>query len=119
MPVAPPAEEPSSSSDLILEHSGTPASQHGVLPSERERRSIRSLPDDVLVEIFAQLPSASLAAAERVCKAFFRLINNEAAWKRAFWATIASGQSEATAPGWRLQPLSWRREYIQRTRLIA
>jgi hypothetical protein len=119
MPIAPAAEGSPCSGDLTMGHSLSPAAQYGVLSPHRERRSIRSLPDDVLIEIFAQLPSASLVAAERVCKAFFRLINNEAAWKRAFWSTIASGQSEATAPGRRLQPLSWRREYIQRTRLIA
>lgn len=77
--------------------------------------TVNALPEECLVHILAQLSARDLLNAERVCKSWQRVVNDDASWHQAF----NNHFSAANAPGERLAEASWRAEYIFRTRLIS
>ena len=81
---------------------------------------ILRLPVECLAHLLACLDPPSLAIAQRVCQHWKQVIHDEHSWRAAFETyyslTTALG---VIALGRRLEPHSWRAEYINRVSLIS
>lgn len=102
------------SPDTAQDSAATQQSVSLALKPYRERTSIQSIPEEVLLHVFAQLPAQALAAVERVCKYWFVLAKSESSWRSAFLVNFDA----ENVPGRRVDPSSWRGEYILRTKLL-
>ncbi|GAA6055815.1 hypothetical protein JCM3770_004773 [Rhodotorula araucariae] len=97
----------------------------GSSPSKRDRKGkgkegfgaspIAYLPLEVLAHVFAQLPPHALGACQLVCRLWHDVVGDEGSWRTAFETYYGI---EATALGRRLEPNSWRSEYIARVSLL-
>ncbi|BGP51368.1 hypothetical protein JCM10450v2_007306 [Rhodotorula kratochvilovae] len=100
---------------------GGPAST----PSKRDRKGkakegfgaspISYLPLEVLAHVFAQLPPHALGACQLVCRLWHDVVGDEGSWRTAFETYY---DVEPTSLGRRLEPSSWRSEYIARVSLL-
>ncbi|PWN34306.1 uncharacterized protein FA14DRAFT_174002 [Meira miltonrushii] len=83
---------------------------------------IAVLPPELLARIFAHLDARSMVQCAFVCRAFNFVIRDEATWRLAFslaFGIEAVEADQATTPILRrVEPSSWKQEYMQRTDLI-
>ncbi|KAM0753341.1 hypothetical protein T439DRAFT_354766 [Meredithblackwellia eburnea MCA 4105] len=80
---------------------------------------IHQLPTETLSHIFAHLSPAALGHAQLVCKHWARTIDDESSWRTAFETYYGLiDQTGKVALGRRLEPSSWRSEYIGRVALL-
>ncbi|GAA5900755.1 hypothetical protein JCM8208_004603 [Rhodotorula glutinis] len=97
----------------------------GASPSKRDRKGkakegfgsspISYLPLEVLAHVFAQLPPHALGTCQLVCRLWNDVVGDEGSWRTAFETYYGV---EATSLGRRLEPSSWRSEYISRVSLL-
>ncbi|GAA6024035.1 hypothetical protein JCM10207_004496 [Rhodosporidiobolus poonsookiae] len=76
---------------------------------------ISLLPLELLAHVFAHLPPHALGTCQLVCKGWHDVVGDEASWRNAF-ETYYSVTPESL--GRRLEPSSWRSEYIARVSLL-
>ncbi|KAG0025475.1 hypothetical protein BGZ82_009991 [Podila clonocystis] len=74
---------------------------------------ICTLPVEVLSHIVSHLDPNELFNASLVCQLFYLVVNADSCWKAAFMKFFGG-----SIPFKRLDPKSWRSEYIKRTRLL-
>lgn len=83
---------------------------------------IAVLPPELLARIFAHLDARSMVQCAFVCRAFNFVIRDEATWRLAFslaFGIEAVETDQTTTPILRrVEPSSWKQEYMQRTDLI-
>ncbi|GAA5926228.1 hypothetical protein JCM1841_001162 [Sporobolomyces salmonicolor] len=85
---------------------------------ERERfgsSPISRVPLEVLTHIFAQLPPQALGVCQLVCKVWNEVVSDEGSWRTAFETYYLITTASL---GRRIEPLSWRAEYIARVALL-
>ncbi|GAA5855447.1 hypothetical protein JCM9279_005480 [Rhodotorula babjevae] len=118
------ANGPSSSGGGLEPGSSAPAAGGGS-PAKRDRKGkskegfgsspISFLPLEVLAHVFAQLPPHALGTCQLVCRLWNDVVGDEGSWRTAFETYYGV---EATSLGRRLEPVSWRSEYISRVSLL-
>ncbi|KAK3815974.1 MAG: hypothetical protein J3R72DRAFT_503259 [Linnemannia gamsii] len=74
---------------------------------------ICTLPVELLSHIVSHLEPNELFVVTLVCQLFYHVVNADSCWKQAFIKFFG-----ASVPFKRLDPKSWRGEYIKRTRLL-
>ncbi|KAF8946997.1 hypothetical protein BGZ47_010659 [Haplosporangium gracile] len=74
---------------------------------------ICTLPVELLSHIVSHLEPNELFVVSLVCQLFYHVVNADSCWKQAFMKFFG-----ASVPFKRLDPKSWRGEYIKRTRLL-
>ncbi|KAG0286770.1 hypothetical protein BGZ96_009179 [Linnemannia gamsii] len=74
---------------------------------------ICALPVELLSHIVSHLEPNELFVVSLVCQLFYHVVNADSCWKQAFIKFFG-----ASVPFKRLDPKSWRGEYIKRTRLL-
>ncbi|KAG0327082.1 hypothetical protein BGZ99_008422 [Dissophora globulifera] len=74
---------------------------------------IRTLPVELLSHIVSHLEPRDLFNTSLVSRLFYHIVNADSCWKEAFMKFFG-----ASIPFKRLDPKSWRGEYIKRTRLL-
>ncbi|KAF8934878.1 hypothetical protein BGZ52_002609 [Haplosporangium bisporale] len=74
---------------------------------------ICTLPVEVLSHIVSHLDPNELFCVSLVCQLFYHVVNADSCWKTAFMKFFGG-----SIPFKRLDPKSWRGEYIKRTRLL-
>ncbi|KAF9904663.1 hypothetical protein EC991_002409 [Linnemannia zychae] len=74
---------------------------------------ICTLPVELLSHIVSHLEPNELFVVSLVCQLFYHVVNADSCWKQAFIKFFG-----ASVPFKRLDPKSWRGEYIKRTRLL-
>lgn len=83
---------------------------------------IAVLPPELLARIFAHLDARSILQCAFVCRAFNAVVRDEATWRLAFSLNFGIESLEAhqsTTPILRrVEPNSWKQEYMHRTDLI-
>jgi hypothetical protein len=81
---------------------------------------IVQLPTEVLSRILAHLDPATLLECSGVCKAFARVVKDEATWRLAFGLAFRiENIGELTTPILRrVDAVSWKAEYTRRTELL-
>ncbi|GAA5907456.1 hypothetical protein JCM5296_006913 [Sporobolomyces johnsonii] len=85
---------------------------------ERERfgsSPISQVPLEVLTHIFAHLPPQALGVCQLVCKVWNEVVGDEGSWRTAFETYYSITPASL---GRRIEPLSWRAEYIARVALL-
>ncbi|GAA6059935.1 hypothetical protein JCM10212_003075 [Sporobolomyces blumeae] len=76
---------------------------------------IQNLPLECLAHIFANLPPRELGTCQLVCRAWNAVVDDEASWRTAFETYYGV---TADSLGRRIEPASWRAEYITRVALM-
>ncbi|GAA5992954.1 hypothetical protein JCM10908_000768 [Rhodotorula pacifica] len=76
---------------------------------------IGSVPLEIIAHIFAQLPPASLGTCQLVCKPWHDVVVDEGSWRTAFETYY---DVTPLTLGRRIEPTSWRSEYIARVSLL-
>ncbi|GAA5915239.1 hypothetical protein JCM6882_003379 [Rhodosporidiobolus microsporus] len=76
---------------------------------------IALLPLELLAHIFAHLPPHALGTCQLVCKGWNEVVGDEGSWRNAF-ETYYDVKPESL--GRRIEPTSWRSEYIARVSLL-
>ncbi|KPV72094.1 uncharacterized protein RHOBADRAFT_56218, partial [Rhodotorula graminis WP1] len=76
---------------------------------------ISYLPLEVLAHVFAQLPPHALGTCQLVCRLWNDVVADEGSWRTAFETYYGV---EPNSLGRRLEPASWRSEYISRVSLL-
>ncbi|CAO3570836.1 unnamed protein product [Mortierella alpina] len=72
-----------------------------------------TMPVELLSHIVSHLEPSELFNVSLVCQLLYHVVNADSCWKEAFMKFFG-----ASIPFKRLDPRSWRGEYIQRTRLL-
>ncbi|GAA5866086.1 hypothetical protein JCM3774_000020 [Rhodotorula dairenensis] len=99
---------------------GTPASRSNRAGKGKGKEGygsspIGSVPLEIIAHIFAHLPPASLGTCQLVCKAWHDVVVDEGSWRTAFETYY---DVTPTTLGRRIEPTSWRSEYIARVSLL-
>ncbi|GJN93719.1 hypothetical protein Rhopal_006776-T1 [Rhodotorula paludigena] len=76
---------------------------------------ISLLPLEILAHVFAHLPPHALGTCQLVCRAWHDVVVDEGSWRTAFETYYSV---EPKSLGRRLEPSSWRLEYIARVSLL-
>ncbi|GAA5955692.1 hypothetical protein JCM3765_001822 [Sporobolomyces pararoseus] len=76
---------------------------------------IQNLPFECLTHIFAHLPPRELGTCQLVCKIWNEVVGDETSWRTAFETYYGVSP---TSLGRRIEPASWRAEYIARVALM-
>ncbi|ORZ08822.1 WD40-repeat-containing domain protein [Lobosporangium transversale] len=74
---------------------------------------ICTLPIEILSHVVSHLEPSDLLNVSLVCRLLYHVVNADSCWKAAFMKFFG-----ASIPFKRLDPKSWRGEYIKRTRLL-
>ncbi|KAF9189264.1 hypothetical protein BGZ51_008189 [Haplosporangium sp. Z 767] len=74
---------------------------------------ICTLPIEILSHIVSHLEPSQLLKVSLVCQLFYHVVNSDSCWRGAFMKFFGE-----TIPFKRLDPKTWRGEYIKRTRLL-
>ncbi|GAA5987520.1 hypothetical protein JCM5350_003113 [Sporobolomyces pararoseus] len=76
---------------------------------------IQNLPFECLTHIFAHLPPRELGTCQLVCRIWNEVVGDETSWRTAFETYYGVNPSSL---GRRIEPSSWRAEYIARVALM-
>ncbi|GAA5959311.1 hypothetical protein JCM3765_006556 [Sporobolomyces pararoseus] len=77
--------------------------------------AIQNLPFECLTHTFAHLPPRELGTCQLVCKIWNEVVGDETSWRTAFETYYGVNP---TSLGRRIEPASWRAEYIARVALM-
>ncbi|GAA5903061.1 uncharacterized protein JCM6883_002679 [Sporobolomyces salmoneus] len=76
---------------------------------------IQNLPFECLTHVFAHLPPRELGTCQLVCRLWNEVVGDETSWRTAFEMYYGVN---ASSLGRRIEPSSWRAEYIARVALM-
>ncbi|KAF9206823.1 hypothetical protein BGZ49_001715, partial [Haplosporangium sp. Z 27] len=82
-------------------------------PNGSGQNIICTIPVELLSHIVSHLEPSDLSNVSLVCQLFYHVVNADSCWKAAFMKFFG-----VSIPFKRLDPKSWRGEYIKRTRLL-